>query len=213
MQDLINYPMTTRPTNKWGLLFEYSIEPTYSDTADWNPPVGACQPFETPFSTANRQVLQGYVEPWMRSIVEIGVSRDGYNESSTKILLDNKHPDCVYLGIDIEDRTFILDKGTNVNFLQHSSWDVEHNMSVFSQLGQPYIDLLFIDGDHSINAVLQEWDYAKYVNPNGGVIVLHDTNFHSGPWCLLKALDPNLFTINKYCVSYNDYGIAVLRRK
>jgi hypothetical protein len=204
--------MKKLPTNKWGLLNSFTIYPEFSDEADWTDMCLRCKPFGTPFSAANRAVLSSYVEPWMRLIVEIGVSRDGYDLSSSKILIENKHPDCRYVGIDPEDRSWITSLGQNVTFLRNSSWDVIGNLKHILNDRCSQIDLLMIDGDHSVNSLLKEWEYAKFVPP-GGAIVLHDTNFHPGPWCLCESVDPNIFEVTKLCEDYNDYGLAVLRRR
>lgn len=213
MPNLINYNLKKIPTKKWGLLHEFSVLPEFNDNDDWTTFSYVCVTKEAPFSSANREILKSVVEPWMRSIVEIGVSRDGWDVSSTKVLFDNKHPDCDYVGIDAEDRSWACAKTTNARFLQNSSWDVVNNLQFIMSTGHQWIDLLFIDGDHSVNSVLKEWDYAKLVRPNGGVIVLHDTNFHPGPWCLAESVDPELFTVSKFCETPDDFGITVLRRK
>ena len=212
MQNLVEYYYRSHPTKKWGLKFEPSVQPYYHDDSDWVDLCTNCHPTDGTFSGANRETLKAEIEPWMRLIVEIGVSRDGWEISSTKILLDNKHEDCSYIGIDIEDRSWIQQKGTNVKFLQHSSWDIQYLMKHVTEAGE-WIDLLFIDGDHSVNSVMKEWEYAKFVRPDGGKIILHDTNFHPGPWCLFEAIDTDLFDVSKYCENYNDFGIGVLKRK
>jgi cephalosporin hydroxylase len=210
MANLVEYPMKKTPTARFGLLHEFSIEPEYNNGADWT---NLCHCATTPaFSEADRLELAKLVEPWMRTIVEIGVSRDGWENSSTKVLIDNKHEDCIYLGIDLEDRNFILDQGTNVNFVQRSSYDVDENLHDLKKLGTDKIDLLFIDGDHSVNSLIKEWEYAKFVS-EGGIIVLHDTNFHPGPWCLTRSVDPELFEVTYLLEQMDDYGMAVLRRK
>lgn len=211
MVDIVEYPLKKTPTRRFGLQHEFSIEPEFSNWADWT---SLCYIATTPaFSEANREELAKYVEPWMRTIVEIGVSRDGWDYSSSKILIENKHVDCNYFGIDIEDRNWILEKGSNVYFKQNSSYEVDENIADIKKLGNEYIDLLFIDGDHSVNSVTKEWMYAEYVNPNGGIIVLHDTNLHPGPWCLLRSVDQGLFEVTRLCEREDDYGMAVLRRK
>lgn len=213
MSNIVNYQYKKLPTKRWGLQHEFTLYPYFDDNADWTNLCEHCKPLDSThaFSESNRIELAKYVEPWMRSIVEIGVSRDGYEFSSTKVLLENKHEDCRYLGIDIEDRSWIVEKASNVSFIQNSSWSVMDNMPRIIENG-PWIDLLLIDGDHSVNSVLKEWDYAKIIRPNGGVIVLHDTNFHPGPWCLIENIDTSLFEATKLCVNETDWGLAVLRR-
>ena len=211
MQNLIEYEIRKTPTNAWGLTNGFSIAPRFDDNADWTDMCNKCTRKYKPFSEANRDEMAKKVEPWMRLIVEIGVSRDGWEESSTKVLVDNKHPDCHCLGIDIEDRSWIKPKGTNIDFICGSSWNVDAILKELSDRGYHNIDFLHIDGDHSVNAVTLEWNYAKLVSKNG-IIALHDTNFHPGPWCLVESVDRELFDVEKTCVSFDDYGLAFLRK-
>lgn len=44
------------------------------------------------------------------------------------------------------------------------------------QLYEPFLDFLFIDGDHSYSGVKKDWeDYSPFVK-KGGIVVLHDIN-------------------------------------
>ncbi len=53
------------------------------------------------------------------------------------------------------------------------------------------VDLLFIDGDHTLEGVTQDWEmYSPLVNP-GGVILFHDINdtpFHHDAGCFVDQL-------------------------
>lgn len=205
-------PIKKCPSTKWGLLNNFSIEPEYKDTADWIPSTKHCSPIGGIFSEANRIELKKRIQPWMKCIVEIGVSHHGWEESSSRVLIENKPEGCFYFGIDIADRHFITEKGTNVAFLQGTSYNVEENLKVILNQHE-YIDLLHIDGDHSVVSVLTEWDYVKHIRPNGGVVAVHDTKSHPGPWCLFECIDPDCFTIERTCVDDNDYGLGILTRK
>jgi hypothetical protein len=53
-----------------------------------------------------------------------------------------------------------------------------------------------IDGHHSINQVYQEWEYVSRLSDDG-VVVLHDTNSHSGPYFAVESIDDTLFDISQ----------------
>jgi hypothetical protein len=58
-----------------------------------------------------RKVVEKIIERYKKfpiNIMEIGVSRNG-DRSFTNILLENKHPKSKYLGIDIQDKSFLND--------------------------------------------------------------------------------------------------------
>lgn len=206
-----SYPMKLMPTERFGLLGEFTIEPEFRDIDDstsitrWQSGLVGGD-----FSLNNKNALKPFFKENMKTFVEIGISRDKWADSSTKFLLDNLREDGRYVGIDIEDRKFVESLDPRAKIILGDSQDVETNLEKINLQGN-YIDLLLIDGHHSVTYVSKEWDYAKYVRPNGGVIVLHDSNYHPGPWCLTRAVDPNIFDIHKLCPE--DYGITVLVRK
>lgn len=151
-------------------------------------------------------------------IVEIGVSRlsftDGItfntnpillNNTSTSILIKNKKPETLYLGIDIEDKSFLHDLGPNIYTLQSPSENYEVVNNKFNQLGITQIDFLFIDGWHSINQVIDELWYVQFMKP-GSVIGFHDVNLHPGPYNVFNNLNPKLFKTTNF--NTPDWGIG-----
>lgn len=60
-------------------------------------------------------------------------------------------------------------------------WGNSHDPGVqaqlLAQLGGKYVDLVFIDGDHTETGARQDLDLAARLAP-GGVIVMHDINLH-----------------------------------
>ena len=207
----MSYPIKFSPTERFGLIGEFSIEPEFSDSNDstsltkWQHSLVGGD-----FSLNNKDALKAFFNGSLKTIVEIGVSRNSWEDSSTKFLLDNLSEDGRYIGIDIEDRKFVETHDSRAQIIIGDSQDVETNLEKMN-LQDQYIDLLLIDGNHSITHVSREWGYAKYIRPNGGIIALHDSNYHPGPWCLARAADPNIFDIHMLCPE--DYGIAVLVRK
>jgi hypothetical protein len=139
------------------------------------------------------------------NIMEIGVSREHPYYSSTNVILTNMPSHCNYYGIDLRDCRYLFNKD-NTKFLQCNSFAQER----VRQFVPNQIDLLLIDGLHSINAFINDWKYADLVRP-GGYVVFHDTSHHPGPRECFFAIDENLFDKSMHCVY--DYGIGVAKKK
>ena len=166
------------------------------------------------FSMCNQAALTEEfikVKNQTKVIVEIGVSRitynQTYNQTSTSIFLRHKRPDTLYLGIDIDDKTFLQGLGRNIFTLQTKSENYEVVKAKLDALKVSQIDFLFIDGWHSVNQVIDELWYVDFMKP-GGVIGFHDTNYHPGPSRIIKELNPNIFDVRQYCEQQDDWGIG-----
>ena len=151
----------------------------------------------------------------LKCILEIGVNKYSMETSSTGVILDNKPKDCVYLGVDILDKSHLDDAENDVFTLQTNSSDHKRVIDRLKELGHRRIDLLMIDGWHSINAVVNDWQYTQWRSDNA-VIIAHDTNAHTGPMLLFDAIDESLFDKKKHCVGkkngvFTDWGIAVYK--
>jgi len=150
-----------------------------------------------------------------KSILEIGVSRDtNKSATSTSIFLDNKRKDCVYLGVDIETKTYLDNKKENVNTLICRSEKVDFIMNHLRSLGVYEIDFLMIDGWHSINQVMTEWEFTNWLSPNG-VVAFHDTAYHPGPHRFVNNLDTTKWCVipNACAEETHDYGIGFAWRR
>jgi hypothetical protein len=171
------------------------------------------------FSICNQAALTNEfvkVKDQTKVIVEIGVSRITYNQSydqtSTSIFLNHKCPDTLYLGIDIDDKTFLQGLGRNIFTLQSKSENYEVVKAKLDALRITQIDFLFVDGWHSINQVIDELWYVDFMKP-GGVIGFHDTNYHPGPSRIIKNLNPDIFEVTQYCEQQDDWGIGFAKIK
>jgi hypothetical protein len=171
------------------------------------------------FSMCNQAALTEEftkVKDQTKVIVEIGVSRITYNQSydqtSTSILLKHKNPKAIYLGIDIDDKTFLQGMGRNIFTLQSKSEDYEKIQAKLDALKISQIDFLFVDGWHSINQVIDELWYVDFM-ASGGVIGFHDTNYHPGPSRIIKNLNPDIFEVTQYCEQQDDWGIGFAKIK
>lgn len=177
------------------------------DGAD-NPYLGA----RGEFTEENRQSLDEHfmkVKNNCRAILEIGVCRND-NRSSTWSFLNNKKDDTVYFGIDIENKEFLNNESKNIFTIQNSSSKIEENMALIKSNGVTEFDFIFIDGWHSINQVLLDWEYTQWLSKDG-IVGFHDTNYHPGPKAFIAAIDQNKWNVVKLCP--DDYGISFVWRK
>ncbi len=210
------YEITKHPTDIFGLKYKPSVAPAFNDTADitkfWYD-----QKVRIEFSPLNQDILAGEIRKQDRVLVEIGVCRGRWEHSSTRTLVENKHPNAVYIGIDCEDRSHILPKVQEfgrADILRCDSGEVAMVMSVIKKFGYTKIDVLFIDGDHSVVRVLKEWEsYVPHLSEEG-VIIFHDTTVHPGPAAIYDAIDESHFDKHKYFADRDDdWGIASVRKK
>ena len=110
-----------------------------------------------------------------QSICEIGVNNGGMN-----FMLANSISSCrTIVGIDLfllnvhQLRLFVR-KGVVQHFVQGDSAEDRTFQRVAALFGgQPKIDLLFIDGDHSYKGVVADFRYRCLVR-DGGIIAFHD---------------------------------------
>ena len=165
------------------------------------------------FSIDNRNALQHAInlcKNTPRVFVEIGVHRNG-DKSSTHTVLKNLPQNGVYLGIDIEDKTFIDDPARGIHTIKTSSSNYDVVVNKLKELGCDQIDFLFIDGWHSINQVLDDWEYTRILSP-GGVVAFHDTAAHPGPHYFMKQLNRVKWHVSEnVCPNDNGFGYCYLR--
>jgi hypothetical protein len=142
-----------------------------------------------------------------RLILEIGVGRkERLVNTSTFTLLGYKAVTTKYYGIDKSDRIFWKQNFKNIEILQAKSEDVFPTWDWD-------IDLLHIDGSHSVNGVLTDWQFTLFVKPYG-IIVLHDIKAHPGPNLLVDAIDRDIYTVHKLFLNDpKDFGMAVVYKK
>lgn len=225
------FPVTRYPTDIPGLLYRPSIEPTYSDHADHIEPFHSLVTDHTTpdqyYSANNRRLLEkaiaelGLDKPGARGcILEIGVAivtdDRPFENTSTYILTTKKANSVVYLGVDIsEGKQVEADYDRNIHYLLGtSSFSRRAIKDEIPSLcaGARGIDLLHIDGDHSVTAVLNDWRYTEWLTPQG-MAIFHDTNVHPGPGAVLDAVDRCIFIVEAFFTDRRgDFGQAVVRR-
>ena len=147
-----------------------------------------------------------------RAIMEIGVHRNG-PESFTNIFLKNKLQTTIYLGVDIVDKSFLNNPSNSIfTFVQNSS-NLDVVMNYANSIGITEFDFILIDGNHSINQVLRDWEYTKFLS-NDGVVGFHDSAYFYGPENFLKNLNPDKWNIiQNACDDDYDNGIGFCWKK
>jgi len=184
--DDLDWPQMTHPLN-----YDWSVE----------------------FTQCNRDRLLEYfskVKGKCQAILEIGVCRNAL-DSSTYVFLNNKSEKTFYVGIDLEDKLYLNNESQRIHTIQSNSSNVEQNMKICENLGIKQFDFIFIDGWHSINQVLMDWEYTKYLSPNG-IVGFHDTSIHPGPYAFVESLNRDLWNVDAN-VCPNDFGIGFAWRK
>jgi predicted O-methyltransferase YrrM len=138
---------------------------------------GLDQP-ETQTTVAEREVLASFL-PGAKRIVEIGV----FEGFITRLLAERADPCAVIYGIDpfFPGRLGIcwgerIARGYNrghlasgrVRFLAKLSTEVT------DEVPTP-VDLVFVDGDHSVDGIKADWAHWTERLARGGIVALHDT--------------------------------------
>lgn len=191
-------------TDIFGLKFKPQMEAPFDNDAD-------AERFHcgapTEVSDQNFQLMESLAKQYCtHGVMEIGVSRNG-DRSFTRAILNNKPDDVPYLGVDLNDKTYLYDDSKKIYTLQENSFNQSVVRDYIKYIEMNKISLLFIDGWHSVNAVINDWMYSDLLSENG-IVVFHDTNYHPGPALFLPAIDDKLFKVESYFES-NDYGMAV----
>ena len=161
------------------------------------------------FSVCNKKVLTDLIKskPHASLFVEIGTAST-YTASSTETIINNKTENCLFYTIDIDERVLSVEGlHRNISIIQSDSTGDK----VKELLQGKRIDILFIDGDHSIDRVFAEYEFYLPYMKDDGIIVLHDTTMHPGPLLLMEAIDTNVFKTEIFCS--DDYGIGVIYLK
>jgi hypothetical protein len=164
------------------------------------------------FSDCNRDQLQKAfleIRDTAKCILEIGVCRNGQG-SSTYVFLNNKKDETFYIGVDLEDKSFLNDKSKNIFTIKTTSSNFHHILDSTLKKGISQFDFIFIDGYHSINQCLDDWKFVSRLSKNG-IVGLHDTSNHPGPVALVENINTDLWSVERLCL--DDNGISFFRKK
>ena len=164
---------------------------------------------ETEVSQRDRDLLRWVImsTPKQELLVEIGVDRNGTNSFTWTMISERGNG--YYIGIDRDNKSFIDQPDKRILTIKGDSSHMSHFLSIVNDLGLWDIDVLLIDGWHSVNQVLRDWRYADMVR---GAVVFHDTNAHPGPMLVFDAIDELKWRKEKFFENERDYGMAVAWR-
>lgn len=199
-----------RPGVVFGLSFVPTLAPDFPDDLVDLPGYLRWRGGQDDNSPAALALVEGLARG-SRHVLEIGVALYEPAKSFTHRILRAKDPAGVYLGVDLADRAAAVAGAPNAHFLRANSFQQGAVRARLAALGVDALDLLLIDGCHSVDACVNDWRYADLVRP-GGVVLVHDTNSHPGPVALAAAIDRSVFSVDEPLAGAVDYGLAVCRR-
>jgi len=199
-----------KPTTVWGLSFFPDLEPDLDNDRDMPYPGWLGCPEVTDCNLETMRMLVSELGDRCQAIMEIGVNRNG-DRSMSQVLMGGKPASCIYVGVDLNDKSHLDDASRNIHTLMSNSHDQAAVRSFLAAKGVAQLDLLFIDGWHSVNTTINDWMYADMLSPHG-IVAIHDSNTHPGDIALHEAVDAALFDKRRYCLGH-DSGIAVFRRR
>lgn len=195
-------------TNIGGLKFKPKMS-QYSNDDDWNFTWTTSHNVE--ITKQSYDLVDRVCRDYMtHGIIEIGVSRNGLG-SFTNALLTNKPDSIPYLGIDLDDKTYLNNEEKRVYTIRENSANQHRIREYTKQIGMDKISILLIDGWHSVNMVINDWLYTDMLSDNG-IVIFHDTNSHPGPTVFLHAIDEKMYKVEKYFEHDNDYGLSIAYR-
>jgi predicted O-methyltransferase YrrM len=151
------------------------------------------------------------VKDHAQCILEIGVVQHTIEHSSYIVFSENKNPDTVYIGLDVNNKSHLHDPTKNVHQLQCNSSDIEQNMEKIRALGVTEFDFIFIDGNHCVAQVLKDWEYTEFLAPHG-IVGFHDVSTHPGPTKFIKALNKDKWEVLEN-VCPKDWGVGFCWKK
>ena len=141
------------------------------------------------------------------TVLEIGVFEGETSQHLIKALPKGGQ----YVGIDINDyrtdatKLYMSEGGKSIDFILGNSLDE------LNKLPKNHFDLIFVDADHSSNALLPEFKLVEKLVSRGGVIVYHDTIHLEGPKKLVEYaahFKYNTVTLN----TTEGRGLSILHR-
>lgn len=223
------------PSNISGLTYIPTIEPEYCDSDQRRFVVRngqlilpLCterkQKEDVPLVTNGPSVRQSHVDliksvitDATMSILEIGVDQHPQLPvSTTKGILRKKTDKCTYLGIDVRKKPHLRNPKKNIHTMAINSTNRKHIREQMLAIGIDTIDLIVIDGNHSITMVVNDWCFTEFLSPRG-IVIMHDTNVHIGPLSVFDAIDEKIFDKHKTGTDmksgkFVDYGMGIARR-
>ena len=180
----------------------------YDNDEDWSAFTKLCS---VEVSSQNYKLVESITKNYMsHGILEIGISRNEMG-SFTQAIFRSKPDNIKYLGVDLDDKTYLDNAEKNIFTIRENSFNRSNVKSYAKKIGLEKISILFIDGWHSLNAVINDWQYVDMLSDNG-IVIFHDSNYHPGPTVFVEAIDSSIFRVEKHFEGQDDYGVAIAYR-
>lgn len=197
------------PTKMYGMKYKPSIEPDWSDKKDyfstWGSKISGKE-----ITSVDKKYMINFMNENKNNfniIVEIGVCRNCLEDSFTKYFIEIKNNKTYFIGIDLNNKSFLNNKDKLIYTIQGNSKYVEKNMDTIESItGERKIDLIFIDGYHGINSAYNDCGYLKYLSKNG-VAMFHDISIHPSG-LVFDALNEKLFKKEKIFL-HHEYSSGI----
>jgi hypothetical protein len=217
----VTYNVFGSPPSQVSALFNWDQVDRDADCHNYDLMHQICRNIEsrgemTNFTSHDRYHLLQYFKKVKdcKVILEIGVENNPNHLTSTSVFLGNKDDETCYFGVDIEDKSSIRNEEKNIFTIQTRAENMDEVMAYLNSKGHTEIDFLFIDGWHSINQVIKEFEYTKYLS-KGGIVGFHDTNHHPGPKYFLETIDRDVWEVAEFSGTdpMFDFGVGFVWRK
>lgn len=199
------------PTDIYGLKYKPSVEPLWSDNADYHIQWGSKD-----CSCEIQDIDRKYISEFMnihkdkfKTIVEIGVCRRDLEHSWTKYFIELKDKNTSYIGVDANDKSFLNNSENKIFTIKAWSHEINRVLEYIEKVtGKREIDLIFVDGDHSIRGLCTDMKYLQYLSKNG-IALFHDISVHPAG-LVFDAINEDMFIKEKVFLHNSDSsGIGV----
>ena len=117
-----------------------------------------------------------------KTVLEVGVFEGETSQHLINALPQGGH----YVGIDINDYRTNATKATMSDGTKAIDFVLGNSLEELNNLPSGHFDLIFVDGDHSWEHVVNEFKLVEKLLANGGAIAYHDTIHLDGPKKLVE---------------------------
>lgn len=152
-----------------------------------------CGPFYWPntFPTSIDSATAGLIYSLVRLVrpeiaVEIGTAK-GVSAIVIAQALEDNNKGKLYT-IDPAEQELVKIAIRKSGLKHRIEYIIDYSTNVIPKLNLSKIDFAFIDGDHSYENVLADFNLVKNLAPKGGIIVFHDTILFEGPRKVVETI-------------------------
>lgn len=119
-------------------------------------------------------------------VIEIGTANGNSAIAIGQALEDNGIGKLYAIDPDKQELVLLAIKKAKLQ--KRIEYITDYSFNAIPSLQLKHVDFVFIDGDHSYENVVIDFNLVKNLLMPGGIIVFHDTIFHSGPKQFVQEL-------------------------